>query len=167
MRAMAMFQQLTYRLASHSATSAVADSPSRVQSPNWTQASRPRRRPNNFLFLLLVSRCSFFLTKSWCLAKSADVRLRLRNSASRADFASSVSDWRSEANCSSSSSLSSAYSCWNSESMDILSVNAILRQERKLDALLVGLPRLAFRFGGNCFRRRKRRCPPVFSRILL
>ena len=117
-----------YRLASHVAIRAVAKNTSRAQSPNRTQASKPRRVPNSLLFLLPVSHCWLRLTKFWCLAKSADVRSRLRISASSADFALSVSDWRSEANCSSSSSLSDAYSCWNSENMGILSVNRISQQ---------------------------------------
>lgn len=49
----------------------------------------------------------------------------------------------------------------------ILSVMGMLRQERKIDSLSVCLSRLTFRCRGNCCRRRKCRCPPMFSRVLL
>jgi hypothetical protein len=133
--------QGNYRLASHVAISAAAKNTSRVQSVNRTQAIRPRRVPNSLLFLLLVSRWSLLLTKFRCLAKSTDVRLRWRISASSADFASSVSDWRSQAICSSSSSLSSAYSCGNSANMGYLGTHVKRRSKVSTLQFLVGIIR--------------------------
>ena len=106
-----------YRLASQVATSAAAENTRNAQSTNRTQARRLRRLPNNLLFLPAVSRCLLLLKKFWCLAKSVAVRFRLRISASNADFALSVSDWRSEATWRSSSSLSSRYLRWKSSIM--------------------------------------------------